>query len=94
MDYSDTVLTLIVILQMATTIAVLKGRSSTAPKASTPAKTEEKEETYLKSILASKEGLSAYAFAKFKGDEDKAKKAVQKRLEKLTGETIEVPWNQ
>lgn len=46
----------------------------------------------LKAVLSSENTLKDYAVLKFKGDMKKAKKEVQDRLKKLTGEVFEVPF--
>lgn len=93
------------LLQVLTLVLVVsygrRGRKEPAPSAPTVTDTELKkmkaeekvseEVEVLKSILADPENLKAYATLHFRGKVEKAKKSVQERLKKLTGETFEVP---
>jgi hypothetical protein len=82
----------VILLQMATFIVVISGKT----KAKAPKKEKEgetAEANRLKGILADSTRLGDYAMMKFKGNEEKAKKALQERIRKLTGEVLESPFS-
>ena len=92
-------LALVIILQIGIFLLLLKRQFQTEPKPTTREEkeashstTKESEAEEIKGILADPKLLTVYANAKYHGKEERAREALEKRYEKLTGEPILAPW--